>query len=261
MAALFTKAQEVNRLFPTEPLEKEGMWEFNSTQCFAALNESYFILYRDLGTIDTPYTTTMDHGQFLPFNTITPGNISVFHPTNEYDALGNELSDGDPRKGESLYAIPANEANHYFGLTLDAVFRFPASGTDEQGEDLIAYFTADDDLWIYIDGYLVLDLGGIHSAIPGSINFSTGTVTYRGADGKDSTTKLYKLFQQRYREKLPYAHERDVQAFINETFTENSHWQTVFKADTVHTIKIIYLERGAGASNLHIRFNMPVHLK
>ncbi len=258
MAALFAEAQEVNHLFPAELLEKEGIWEFDSTQCFAALNESDFILYHELGTIEAPNSFTFDHGQFLPFNRITPGSVSTFHPSNEYDALGIELPDDNPRKGEPLYAIPADEANHYFGLMLDAAFTFPASGTDEQGEDLIAYFTADDDLWVYIDGYLVLDLGGVHSAIPGSINFSTGIVTYRAADGKDYTTKLYKRFYHRYKEKYPDARERDVQAFIDSLFTENSHWQTVFKENTTHTIKLIYLERGAGASNLLIKFNLPV---
>ena len=255
MSILFSEAIPVNHLFPESV---DDIWEFDSTQCFAALNESDFILYHELGTIDTPYSITLDHGQFLPFNRITPGSISALHPSNEYDALGNELPDDDPRKGEPLYAIPADEANHYFGLMLDAAFTFPASGTDEQGEDLIAYFTADDDLWVYIDGYLVLDLGGVHSAIPGSINFSTGIVTYRAADGKDYTTKLYKRFYHRYKEKYPDARERDVQAFIDSLFTENSHWQTVFKENTTHTIKLIYLERGAGASNLLIKFNLPV---
>jgi hypothetical protein len=109
-----------------------------------------------------------------------------------------------------------------------------------------------------VDGILVLDLGGIHSAIPGSINFSTGSVTYRDSDGKDYTTKLYKIFEKRYREQYPEASEREVKDYLNEEFEENSHWQTVFKADTVHTIKLIYLERGAGASNLYIRFNLDI---
>ncbi len=255
MSDLFAGSLPINHMFLES---RDGIWEFDSTQCFAFLHEDSFILYRELGTIDIDYTTTMDHGQFLPFNSIKPGILSTFHPTNEYDALGNELPDNDLRKGEPLYAIQANEANHYFGLTIDATFTCPSSGKDERGEDLIAYFTADDDLWVYIDGYLILDLGGIHSAIPGSINFSTGAVTYRDADGKDYTTKLYKLFTQRYREQHPEAREGDVQAFIDDLFKENNQWQMVLRDDIIHTIKIIYLERGAGASNLCIRFNLPI---
>lgn len=253
MAALFSDAVQVNCLFPERA---DGWWLFDSTQCFVTLQRDRFVLYRELGTVEKQNSsTTLDHGQFLPFNTITSDVISDLH-TNTYDALGNELPDDDPRKGERLYAIPANEANHYFGLTLDTAFTFPTQ--TDGGEDLIASFTADDDLWVYIDGFLILDLGGIHSAIPGSINFSTGAVTYRGADGKDYTTKLYKLFYNRYKEKYPEARERDVQAFLDDLFTENSHWQQVFKENTTHTIKLIYLERGAGASNLSIKMNLPI---
>lgn len=253
MATLFSDSFPANRFFFDHT---DDWWLFDSTQCFAALQGNDFVLYRELGTSDIEKSTTLDHGQFLPFNTIIPDLISSRHPQNLYDALGKELPDDDPRKGEQLYLV--EKPNHYFGLTLDAAFLFTTSGTDTHGEDLIASFTADDDLWVYIDGYLILDLGGIHSAIPGSINFSTGSVTYRGADGKDYTTKLYKLFYNRYKEQHPEARERDAQAFLNDLFTENSHWQTVFKENTTHTMKLIYLERGAGASNLSIRFNLPI---
>ena len=252
MATLFSESIPVTHLFPDNT---DDWWFFDSARCFATLQGNDFVLYRELGTSDEDNTTTLDHGQFLPFNAITPGVFSNIH-TNTYDALGNELPDDNPRKGEQLYLV--EKPNHYFGLTLDATFLFPASSLDSQGEDLIASFTADDDLWVYIDGFLVLDLGGIHSAIPGSINFSTGAVTYRGADGKDYTTKLYKLFYNRYKEKYPEARERDVQAFLDDLFTENFHWQQVFKENTTHTIKLIYLERGAGASNLSIKMNLPI---
>lgn len=252
MATLLFDSFPVNHSFFEHT---DNWWFFDSTQCFATLQGNDFVLYRELGTSDIKKTPTLDHGQFLPFNTITPGVFSDIH-TNTYGALGNELLDDDPRKGEQLYLV--EKPNHYFGLTLDATFLFPTSGTDTHGEDLIASFTADDDLWVYIDGYLILDLGGIHSAIPGSINFSTGSVTYRGADGKDYTTKLYKLFYNRYKEQHPEARERDMQDYINNLFTENSHWQTVFKPDSTHTLKLIYLERGAGASNLSIQMNVPI---
>lgn len=253
MSTLFSDAIPVNHLFLDN---SDNWWLFDSTQCFATLQGDRFILYHELGTTDKENMTTLDHGQFLPFNDLKPGVFSVHH-ANTYDALGFELPDDDLRKGEQLYLV--QNPDHYFGLVLDAAFTFPAQ--NDSDEDLVASFTADDDLWVYIDGYLVLDLGGIHSAIHGSINFSTGAVTYRGADGKDCTTKLYKILNNRYKEQYPDARERDVQTFLDGIFTENSHWQRVFKDNTIHTIKLIYLERGAGASNLSIRFNLPILLK
>lgn len=261
MAALFGKARPVYGLFLSQPHDDDGVWLFDSTQCFASIDQNHFKVYRELGTADLGNSATLDRGQFLPFNDLTPGLISARHPANLRDALGNELPTDDPRQGEALYGIPEDAINYFFGLEMEAEFSYPAGGKGPQNEDLIARFTADDDLWVYIDGFLVLDLGGVHSAIDGSVNFTAGTVTCRDSKGKEQTVKLYKLFQQRYREKYPSAQEQEMVSYLNGIFHENNHWQMVLNENTTHTLRLFYLERGAGASNLSIRFNMPVKEK
>ena len=62
-----------------------------------------------------------------------------------------ELPDSDLRKGERLYKVAEKEADYYFGLEMELQFMFPAGGMNERGEELIAYFSGDDDLWVYID--------------------------------------------------------------------------------------------------------------
>ena len=258
LSGLLSDAAAVNRLFPSEPFQTHGFLEFDSTQCFASLQEDgSFALYQELSTVDD-IGISLDHGQFLPFNDLTPGSFSTAHPINATDALNNELPDDDPRKGERLYGIPGNAANHYFGLEMEASFIYPSSGLDSYGQEITASFTADDDLWVYIDGMLILDLGGVHSAVPGEINFTTGRVTYRDADGNDYSVKLSKLFYNRYKAAHPEAKEKEIDAFVNAHFLENKNWQVVFKPDTVHTIRLFYFERGAGASNLHIKMNVPL---
>ena len=258
LAELLADAVEVNHLFPEEPLQDHGIWEFDSTQCFASLQGNDFAVYTELGTIDATNKPTLDHGQFLPFNDLTPGLLSKAHPANTRDVLGNELPEEDPRQGEPLYAIPEKEANHYFALEMEAAFTCPAEETDAQGKEYEAYFSGDDDLWVYLDGVLVLDLGGVHSAIPGSINFSTGNVVCRGSDGEDQSVKLVKLFRERYVEAHPEAGEQEIQAYLDGFFHENEHWQSVLRDDMTHTLRLFYMERGAGASNLCMRFNLPI---
>ena len=251
MATLFHNALEINHLFP---VGKPGILEFDSTQCFASQHADRFVVYRELGTADFGNSTTHDYGQFLPFNDLTPGWFSSVHPTNERDALGQALPDDDPRKGERLYAITEDEINYYFGAEITIPFRY----LEQTEEELVAFFTGDDDLWVYIDGVLVLDLGGIHSAVPGTINFSTGKVTLRGTDGKDYTSSLYKIFQKNYESAHQNAGIREIKAYMETVFCENNRWQQVFPDNSVHTMKIFYMERGASAANLHISMNTPL---
>ena len=121
-----------------------------------------------------------------------------------------------------------------FGMNLGADFYMPKDGK-VNNQDMVFDFTGDDDVWVFIDGVLVLDLGGIHQALSGSINFATGKITY------DKT--------QRYGN--PPA------ATITEAFSKAGEtWDsTPYKT---HHLSFFYLERGDGGSNCKIRFNLPV---
>ena len=121
-----------------------------------------------------------------------------------------------------------------FGMNLGADFYMPKDGK-VNNQDMVFDFTGDDDVWVFIDGVLVLDLGGIHQALGGKINFATGKITY------DKT--------QRYGN--PPA-TTITQAFANAEETWDS---TPYKT---HHLSFFYLERGDGGSNCKIRFNLPV---
>ena len=90
----------------------------------------------------------------MPFNDLTPGSFCTINPENLYDALGNELSDNNPRKGEKLYKIPAsdsdspNAANFYFGMELTSDFVQPLGGKDAWGHDIIFEFNSSNIVFI-----------------------------------------------------------------------------------------------------------------
>lgn len=264
LSTLYNGAISVNHLFLESSYYNSGYYEFDSTQNFASLDGNRFKVYQELGTVDYAHGNTIKHGQFMPFNDLTPGYFCEINPENLYDALGIELSENNPRKREPLYKIPVatsnelNAANFYFGVEIESNFVQPKDGHDSWGHDIIFEFTGDDDFWLYVDEKLVLDLGGIHSAIPGSVNFSTGLVTYRDIDGKNKTTSLYNIFKSNLESKGTLT-EQEIEEELNKIFvlrTINGTQSYVFKDYSAHTMKIFYMERGAGASNLRMRFNL-----
>lgn len=126
--------------------------------------------------------------------------------------------------------------NRYsFGMNLDAEFYMPEGGK-VNNQNMVFDFTSDDDVWVFIDDVLVLDLGGIHQALDGSINFATDTIDYHGKEqsyGNPPATTI-------------------TQAFTDAGKTWDS---TPYKT---HHLSFFYLERGDGGSNCKIKFNLPV---
>lgn len=114
------------------------------------------------------------------------------------------------------------EADHYFGLTMSASFYLPEDG-QINGNDMVFEFSGDDDVWVFIDNKLVLDLGGIHQEVSGSINFNEFTIK---VNDKAQTKKLDEIID----DLTPYSY---------------------------HTIKFFYLERGNSYSNCKLKFNLP----
>ena len=263
-------AKEVNHLFLESIYHASGYYEFDSCQDFATLIQpdgsvgTNFTVYKELGTTDSVTRSTVKHGQFLPYNTIRPGVFSTNNPLNLYSALANFqdasvgiLPENDPRKYEKLYSIGKNP-NYYNGMEIEAGFSKTPNGQDAWGHDMIFEFTGDDDFWLYVDGELIIDLGGTHSALEGKVNFATGDVIVNGV-----ATKLDEIFAKNFRARYEAENpgatdtEEKVSEYLDRYFDKvNGVYQHVFKDYSQHTMKIFYFERGGGASNLHMRFNL-----
>ena len=248
LSGLYSGAEHVNYLFLASKYNESGYFEYDSTQNAAHLNDDgTFTVYDQLFAVNTSDGPTRTHGQFMPYNEIDTSVIAPY--TNQTDVLGNPLPDTDPRKGEEMFWADGPDANYFFGMEMEAGFTQTASGLDAWGHDIIFEFSGDDDFWFYVDGELVLDLGGVHSAMTGSINFRTGEV--KSSRGNST---LYEIFKKNY--KARGLSDSEINAKLDEIFTTNSSGQHVFKDYTNHTMKMFYMERGAGASNLHMRFNL-----
>lgn len=128
-----------------------------------------------------------------------------------------------------------SDDNRYsFGMNLGADFYMPKDGK-VNNQNMVFSFTGDDDVWVFLDGVLVLDLGGIHEALGGSIDFATGAITYTRTQSHGSAPA----------------------ATIAQTF-ENAGKSWDSTAYKTHHLSFFYLERGDGGSNCKIKFNLPV---
>lgn len=238
LASFYTGATDANHLFLESVYNAAGKYfYYNSEENGASFNSASgdFQVFNELTTPKNENVPIYKRGNFLPYDTFNNKNLST--NTNLYDSSGNPLPESSERYDEALY-LPdrgSGNANYYFGMEMNAKFIQGKNGCYD-GNPMKYEFTGDDDLWVYIDGVLVLDMGGCHDARSGSIDFSTGEVTVENQNG----TTLKTCFEEA------------------EKYNENDWNQNgTFKDYTTHTIKMFYMERGAGASNLKIKFNLP----
>ena len=250
--------KEVNHLFLSSVYNSTGYYEYSSFKNYAYLgnNNSKFTVYDVIGTPKNEDRYFYKRGNFMPYNEIANGKFST--NANLYDEDGKKLADTDPEKGRELYLTQGTN-DYYFSMYMGANFLQPKNGkaTLPDGstkQDMIYEFNGDDDMWIYIDGVLVLDIGGVHDAHSGKINFNTGVVSWKDCqtdnDPVESSTTLKAIFQTA--RVFPDGTGWD-ESKVGNYFTGNT-----FKDYTTHTFKMFYMERGAVASNLHVKFNIQV---
>ena len=144
-------------------------------------------------------------------------------------------------------------ARYAFGMTAYVKFMQPKEGKLVDDSPMTFNFTGDDDLWLFVDGMLVLDIGGIHDAASGSIDFATGVVTI--VSNKTTTTTLQALFTQALRDQGKS--DAEITAWMESNMVKASNGSyTTFKNYTSHEMNMYYFERGHSGSNCKLDFNL-----
>lgn len=244
----------VDNLFIKSIYDATGYYEYSSFDNYAYLgNGDEFTVYEQIGTPSDENAIWYKRGNFMPYNKIEAGKFS--ENKNLYDENGNDLASSDQRYNEKLYKTQG-ENDYYFGMSMDVNFLQPKDGYavhNETSNPMIYEFNGDDDLWVYIDDVLVLDIGGIHDAHSGYINFATGAVHVKCIDGsgndQDTTIKEMYWAARKFPDGTSWTERNDRK--VDQFFEGNT-----FRDYTNHTLKMFYMERGAGASNLHMKFNL-----
>lgn len=224
---------------------------------------------------NTYVASSVNEGLNFPFNESTFNGITTY----SYDSFTdkNRVIDGDFKvdtysnatvgndKGVGFFPFDNSDstknANKYgFGTEFDIDFYMSETGkltaADGTQKDITFNFSGDDDVWVYVDGVLVLDLGGAHKVSSGSINFSDMKVIYKAAvdssDNINSRTADPKT-DDKYATDEKYVTTVDLAKIFKANGAEFNNKNSSKK----HTLQMFYMERGSFDSNCSISFNLP----
>ncbi len=179
-----------------------------------------------------------EYSDFLPFNSpylFTEDMLNLYTDSNGRPGYEYDAKDGANNFKEYNSTDDAT-TNYWFGIRSDIEFYLPNdTGSQDEygnygnisthGQHMRFEFHGDDDVWVFIDGKLMLDVGGLHGVMFGEIDFSTGNVTSGYETGERQTVSFTDI--------------------IGSQISEG-----------VHTMSVYYMERGSSQSNCAIYFNI-----
>ncbi len=225
-----------------------GYYYYDATKNAASFNQSdeRFYIYDYLertsdslkDSFDSSGTPTAEgaYSDFLPFNSPYVNNSNNKNITDYADRNGKTGNYQYDAKATNQGSAAGNAGtNYWFGMKSEIEFYLPNDTGDvdaygnygnisTHGEHMNFQFHGDDDLWVFIDGELVMDIGGLHGIMNGKIDFSIGKVT------------------------TDYAENNALAATPQE--------KDISLSEGNHTLTIYYMERGGSQSNCAIYFNI-----
>lgn len=236
LAYLFNNDSQVN-----------GKAVYNNVQGLFQLKDGYYV-YDSYGSDGNYAVYNFTTNSFDVYNkagvykdSVSDANRGQFFP---FDSADKVFEERNGRLSPIGITDGTNDKlNHHFGMSMTTEFVQPAGGKTTDNNDMIFKFSGDDDVWVYIDGVLVGDLGGIHEKATLDINFATGVVRVGHIDGANGSPK--------------YFPDTTIKAMFKAAGADTTNFRdNTFCDSTKHTLSFFYLERGAGASNMSLKFNL-----
>lgn len=216
-----------------------------------------------------PFRTEVENGvTYYEFDSLI--DTVRFNSRGQLDYLGKnnaaeQVKDIDTPAKPGFFPenVPADSSsdklNFGYGVKIEVPFIMTKDGKIN-GNDMIFEFRGDDDVWVFIDGILALDLGGAHPKLSGNINFATGKATAEAAKNNKvafASRTLAGLKEGEFTDnslglvKVPTMYRNHTVDFSEELK------KSLKDTDKVHTLTLFYMERGMYVANMKMKFNLP----
>ena len=165
---------------------------------------------------------------------------------------------------ETATAGRASTYNYGFGTKLQMDFTLTddgkvetekADGTKEK-TSIKFFFSGDDDVWVFIDGQLALDVGGAHGKVSGLLEF--GETTENGKEKNSVTAYVSKVKTGGTSKSDQNGNSVKSVRYNGEPISFSAQGTTLtFDKGQKHTLTMYYMERGMWESNMAVAFNFP----
>ena len=242
-------AQDPNNTSDSDPESKAEYWYYDSSKSSLYLKQNQ--------TDGKYYLESPKDGDGNPTTDSKSQNISSPNSANG--------TYGFFPFNQTVSTVGASQYNYGFGAKLQFDFTLTEDGNvvvgkNTNGSDIKVpikfFFSGDDDVWVYIDGELMLDVGGAHGKASGLLEFGkNNTVTPYVSSNKNTDpndTMVYKGYGAGETAKTVKYNGQSI------TYNKRGTTKTLKKQST-HTLTMYYMERGMWESNMALAFNFPDH--
>lgn len=239
-------AQDPNNPSDSDPEGKAEYWYYDSSKSSLYLKQNQadgkYYLESPKGGDGNPTTDSKSQNISSPNST---NGTNGFFPFNQ-----------------TVNTVGASQYNYGFGAKLQFDFTLTEDGNvvvgkDTSGTDIKVpikfFFSGDDDVWVYIDGKLMLDVGGAHGKASGLLEFgANNTVTPYVSSNKNTDQNDTMVYGSGETTKTVNYNGQPI------TFNKKGTTKTLENQST-HTLTMYYMERGMWESNMALAFNFPDH--
>lgn len=221
----------------------------------------YMRFYNDL---QFPFTKTTDENGVSTYSFDSEYNNVYYDYENNKIVRDDKIVIRDASKENSRGYFPFNSSdpkdksnlNYGFGTQFTIPFTVTKDGRNVDSSPMEFNFTGDDDVWVYIDGALVLDMGGAHNKAVGKINFATqeATITTGTSNAKLGNVQTVggRVPSEENGNKIVRFSDITVKKSDKTTVKLNEYMK---ESGKVHELKMYYMERGMWNSNMSISYS------